>query len=160
MLTVEEWTEDSLDLLRRCNTEAMTEHLGGPETPTKVVSRHVRYLGYTQDEVREAWPLRVVVDGEAVGSITYWRIVGGYEIGWAIVPEHQGRGLATEAVAAAIQHARAQGLTGRFHATPSIDNAASNGVARRAGFTLLRQYPIEYPPGNHMQANDWVLDLA
>ena len=46
MLTLEEWTEDSIDLLRRCNTPAMTEHLGGPETEEQLLSRHVRYLGY------------------------------------------------------------------------------------------------------------------
>ena len=46
MLALEEWTEDSLGLLRRCNTPAMTEHLGGAETDVQLISRHVRYLGY------------------------------------------------------------------------------------------------------------------
>ena len=158
-LTVEPWTEDSLELLRRCNTPEMTVYLGGPETEQKVISRHVRYLGYAQDEPVVAWPLRVVVDGEAVGSVNYWTTEDGFEMGWAIAPEHQNRGYARAGVLAGLDHARSHGLTGRFHANPSVDNAASNGVARSAGFTLLRQLDIEYPPGHTMRANNWVLDL-
>lgn len=159
MLELAPWSEDSLELLRRCNTPEMTEYLGGPETEQKLISRHVRYLGYAQDDPVVAWPLRVMVDGEAVGSVNYWITGGGYEIGWAIAPEHHGRGYARTAVLAALDHARQQGLTGRFTANPSVDNAASNGVARSAGFTLLRQVDIEYPPGHTMHANEWVLDL-
>ena len=159
VLELSAWTEGSLDLLRRCNTPEMTTYLGGPETELKLISRHVRYLGYAQDDPIVAWPLLVLVDGDAVGSLNYWRTAGGYEMGWAIAPEHQGRGYATAAVLAGLEHARAQRLTGRFSATPSVDNAASNGVARSAGFTLLRQLEIEYPPGHTMQANEWVLDL-
>ena len=159
MLELGPWTEGSLELLRRCNTPAMTSYLGGPETEQKLISRHVRYLSYAQDDPVVAWPLRVLVDGDAVGSVNYWRTDDGYEMGWAIAPEHQNRGYARSAVLAALDHARGQGITGRFHATPSADNAASNGVARAAGFTLLRAVEIEYPPGHTMQANDWVLDL-
>ena len=158
-LSLEPWTEDSLELLRRCNTPEMTAYLGGPETEQKLISRHVRYLGYLQDDPIVAWPLRVIVDGEAAGSLNYWKTDEGYEIGWAIAPQHQGRGYARVAVLAALDHARGQGITGRFHATPSVDNAASNGVARSAGFTLLRRLEIEYPPGHRMPANEWVLDL-
>lgn len=159
MLELAPWSEDSLDLLRRCNTPEMTVYLGGPETEQKLVSRHVRYLGYLQDDPVVAWPLRVMVDGVAVGSLNYWKTADGYEMGWAIAPERHGRGYARAAVLAGLEHARAQGLAGRFHATPSIDNAASNGVARSAGFILLRQLDIEYPPGHTMRANEWVLDL-
>lgn len=160
MLELAPWTEDSLELLRRCNVPEMTEHLGGPETDQKLISRHVRYLGYAQEDPVVAWPLRVFADGEAVGSVNYWRTDEGFEMGWAIAPEHQRHGYAKAAVLAALDHARAQGFTGRVHAFPSIENAGSNGVARSAGFTLLRQMQIEYPPGHFMQANDWVFDLA
>jgi RimJ/RimL family protein N-acetyltransferase len=158
-LTLEPWTEDSLELLRRCNTEGMTTYLGGPETEQKLISRHVRYLGYAQDDPVVAWPLRVMVNGDAVGSLNYWKTDDGYEMGWAIAPEYQGRGYAKAAVLVALEHARALQLAGRFCANPSVDNAASNGVARSAGFTLLRQVDIEYPPGHTMRANEWVLDL-
>jgi len=159
MLTLDEWTEDSLDLLRRCNTPEMTEHLGGPETEEQLLSRHVRYLGYAQVTPQQAWPIRVLVDGEVAGSLSFWRIEHGYELGWAICPEFQGRGYATEAVLAVLDWARAEGYTGTFHATPGVTNAASNGVARKAGFTLARTIDIEYPPGHTMAANDWVLEL-
>ena len=159
MLTLEDWTEDSLGLLRRCNTAAMTEHLGGPETEAQLVSRHVRYLGYAQLTPQEAWPIRVLVDGELVGSLSFWVIEDGYELGWAICPEFQGRGYATAAVLALLDRARAEGRTGTFHATPGVANAASNGVARKAGFTLVRTLDIEYPPGHTMAANDWVREV-
>ena len=159
-LWLERWTEGSLELLRRCNTDEMTTFLGGPESEEKLISRHVRYLGYLQDDPVVAWPLRVIVDDVAVGSVTYWRTGVGFEIGWAIAPEHQGKGYATTAVLAALGHATGNGNAGRFHACPSVENAASNGVARSVGFTLLRQLDIEYPPGHTMRANEWVLDLV
>ncbi len=46
------------------------------------------------------------------------------------------------------------------HATPGVHNAASNAVARKAGFTLVKEHEIEYPPGGFMLANDWAYDLA
>jgi hypothetical protein len=46
-----------------------------------------------------------------------------------------------------------------LHAFPSVDNGPSNAVCRKAGFTLLEQVDIDYPPGVFRLSNDWRLDL-
>src|SRR5262245_42741258 len=61
------WAADDLDLLHRpLGDPAMTEFLGGPETPHQSAKRHERYLELGDGEmlvvVRES-------DGRSVGSI-------------------------------------------------------------------------------------------
>jgi RimJ/RimL family protein N-acetyltransferase len=45
------------------------------------------------------------------------------------------------------------------HAFPSVENAASNAICRKAGFSLLREHDFEYPKGHPMRCNDWRFDL-
>ena len=43
---LEPWGEDDLSLLHALlGDPVMTEHLGGPEAPERIVERHARYLG-------------------------------------------------------------------------------------------------------------------
>ncbi|MGN9915346.1 GNAT family N-acetyltransferase [Micromonospora palomenae] len=156
------WDEDDLDLLRRLNTPEVRHHTGGPETDEQVLARHERYL--QGPGPRSGWMFTVVLpDGVKVGSVGYWERVWHdepvYEMGWAILPEHQGRGLATAAVRAVVAEARAHGRHRWAHAYPSVDHPASNAVCRKAGFTLLGETEFEYPPGHLMRSNDWRLDL-
>jgi RimJ/RimL family protein N-acetyltransferase len=46
-----------------------------------------------------------------------------------------------------------------MHAYPSVENAPSNAICRKLGFTLLGEHEFEYPPGQFMRCNDWRLDL-
>ena len=43
---------------------------------------------------------------------------------------------------------------------PAADRPASNAVCRKAGFTLLGETDIEYPPGTIMRCNDWQMSLC
>ena len=71
----------------------MTEHLGGPESPDKLRERQGRYerLG-GGDRMFKIVDLEI---GAGVGSVGFWtkewRDEQVYEIGWMVVPEHQGR---------------------------------------------------------------------
>lgn len=47
-----------------------------------------------------------------------------------------------------------------LHAFPGVDNAASNALCRKAGFTLLEAREFEYPKGHWMRCNDWSLGLC
>jgi len=162
--TIEPWAEGDLPLLEQLvGDPGMMRHLGGPESPDKIAARHLRYL---DPGLRgEGRMFRIVdpLDGAAVGSVGYWeRSWDGddvYEIGWAVVPAAQGRGLARTATALAIEQARAEQRHHRLHAFPSAGNPPSNAICRRLGFTLLGEVPFEYPPGQMMQCNDWRLDL-
>jgi len=155
---IEPWGPGDLALLQRLNGDpAMMEHLGGPESPEKIADRQRRY---------EADPaqFKIVDEGRGVGWAGYWEREwrGGpvYEVGWSVLPEAQGRGLASSATALVIEAARAAGRCRHMHAFPNVDNPASNAICAKLGFTLLEARDFEYPPGNFMRCNDWRLDLA
>jgi RimJ/RimL family protein N-acetyltransferase len=154
------WGEDDLPLLERLlGDPAMTEHLGGPESHERIVERQARYLK------AESGLFKIIHEetGEGVGWVGYWdktwREQEVYEIGWAVLPAFQGRGIAGTATSQAIALARSE-LKHRFlHAFPSVGNAPSNAICRKLGFTLVGEYEFEYPKGNFMQCNDWRIDL-
>ena len=159
------WREDDLPLLERLlGDPATTAYLGGPETPEKVRSRHGRYLGLADPAADCVFAVVVGVDETPAGWVGYWESEWQgeaiWEIGWSVLPEFQGRDLATEATALAIATARAAATHRFMHAFPSVDNAASNSICRKVGFLLLGVVDIEYPSGNPMRSNDWCLDLV
>ena len=46
-----------------------------------------------------------------------------------------------------------------MHAFPNVENAPSNAICRKLGFTLLGAQEFEYPKGHFMLCNDRQLDL-
>lgn len=80
-------------------------------------------------------------------------------MGWSVLPAFQGRGIAAAGTAQAIAGARSERTRRFLHAFPSVDNAPSNAICRKVGFTLVEPCDFEYPPGHIMRCNDWRLDL-
>ncbi len=160
-MILQPWAEHHLELLRRKNAPEMKTYLGGPETEEQLRRRHLRYL-----DLREGQMFAVLIDPglREAGTVGYWqRSWQGetvYEAGWGVLPEFQGRGVAVAAVAALIDLLRQQGKHRYLHAFPKTQNAASNAVCRRAGFTLLGECDFEFPPGHVSVSNDWVFDLS
>jgi RimJ/RimL family protein N-acetyltransferase len=162
---IEPWGEDDQPLLERLlGDPAMTEHLGGPESPAKIADRHKRYLNAKPGAVE----MFKVVDesGVGVGSVGYWERDDAdegkvFETGWAVLPEFQGRGIATTATAQVIAVLKAQQKHRYLYAFPSEDNHPSNAICRKLGFELVGLTEYEYPKdsGNIMRCNDWRLDL-
>ncbi|MEU1184072.1 GNAT family N-acetyltransferase [Streptomyces sp. NPDC005820] len=157
------WAEGDFWLLRRTNSREMTEHLGGPETEEQLAARHRRYLELPAGRM---YRVARAEGGETVGAIGYWECAWQgakvWETGWGILPEFQGRGLAVSAARRLISVVREESGRGghpALHAFPKVDHAASNGVCRKAGFTLLGQADFEYPKGNPIRSNDWYVDL-
>jgi RimJ/RimL family protein N-acetyltransferase len=156
------WSDEDLPLLEKLMGDPdMMAHLGGPETTEQIRKRHQRYL-----QLPETDHMLVILWGpnsEVVGSIGYWEknwrdgLV--YEMGWFVLPEYQGQGIATKAGEAVIEHARREHRHHFMHAFPSVSNTASNAICRKLGFSLIEECQFEYPPGNFMQCNDWRLDL-
>ena len=163
MIRLRPYEEGDWPLLLRLNAPEMTEHLGGPESDEALRRRHERYVAAARSD--SVYPLTAVLEpgGTAVGSVSLWeREWQGkpvYEMGWGIVPEFQGRGLATEAVKEAIEVARNLGRRDAIHAFPAVDNPPSNAVCRKSGFELIGSVPFEYPKGHWMECNDWRLSL-
>lgn len=164
-VSIRPWAPGDLWLLERLlGDPAMMGHLGGPDTSEAILARHERYLA--SDLTHEG--LFAVTAGagagaEPVGWVGYWETeVDGesvWECGWHVLPEHQGRGVATAATALALADAAARGVHRHVHAFPSVDNTASNALCRSLGFTLLGEADVEYPVGHTMHSNDWCLDL-
>jgi ribosomal-protein-alanine N-acetyltransferase len=83
-------------------------------------------------------PRHIVLGRLAVGSIGCFGppVEGETEIGYGLVEEARGRGVATEAVQALIAEADRAGV--RLRASVAPDNAASLRVLAKCGFTELR----------------------
>ena len=161
MIELRTWTKEDIQLLVRLNSPEMTEHIGGPETLEQVERRLKKYVAAQSDVARM---FRVITDGVPVGSVGFWdkkwMSEQVYETGWGILPEFQGRGIASAATAKAIEIARASGRRDSVHAFPSVDNGPSNAICRKLGFELLGESQFEYPKGHWMRCNDWRLSLA
>ena len=163
LVRLEPWAEGDFPLLARLNEPAMTEHLGGPETDEQLQRRHERYIRLAGST--EAFVFKAILEstGQVVGSVNFWeREWQGkpvYEMGWGILPEFQGRGIATAAVNKAIEAARATGRRDAVHAFPAVENGPSNAICRKAGFALIGVVPFEYPKGHWMRCNDWRFTL-
>ena len=161
-VTLEPWRRGDVPLLERLMGDPrMTEHLGGPEDREQLQERQARYERL--DGGDRMFKIVDVDSGVGVGSVGFWtkewRDRQVYEVGWMVVPEFQGRGIAVAATAQAIELARGDGKRRFIHAFPNVDNAPSNAICRKLGFELLEARKFEYPKGHFMTCNDWRLDL-
>ena len=163
-MRLESWGKGDLALLQKTMGDAeMTKHLGGPESPDKIVERQTRYERLAESGSGRMFKILDETTGEPIGSVGYWeRVWRGqdvYEIGWSVLVGFQGRGIAGLATAEALSTLRLEAKHRFLHAFPSVDNAPSNAICRKLGFALIEQGDFEYPRGNYMRCNDWQLDL-
>lgn len=156
-------TTDDEDLAVRleCDPEMML-HIGGPRPEAEVRAAHKRRLDLM--EKGEARMYKVVADDsdEVLGMMGIWKIdwIGpqAYEMGWFVLPEHQGKGVATEAARLLISQARSNPEVHYIHAYPAVTNAASNAIARKIGMENQGPFDNEGFAGV-LRCNDWVIDL-
>ena len=155
-------TLEDHDLYERVYTDpAMWAELGGVPVQDMAdkLERDVRLV-----EEDRHWVFVIHTDeGEPAGTVAVWDHEWNGEtideIGWMVLPEFQGRGLASKAVDATLERARAEGRWAVLHAFPGVTNAASNAICRKAGFTLTETLDYEFR-GNVLHTNHWVLDRA
>jgi RimJ/RimL family protein N-acetyltransferase len=145
----------------RCD-EAMMAELGGPLPREKVEARLRKDIELAAAD--SAW-IKVIVpdgaeDGGAAGTITLWQdeedgaVVT--EIGWMVLPEYQGRGLAKAAVRELLDAAAEDGRWGEVHANPGVTNGPSNGICRALGFRLLGERDLDFAD-RMLRTNHWVV---
>jgi RimJ/RimL family protein N-acetyltransferase len=111
-------------------------------------------------EADRHWVLVIVIDdGMAAGTVSLWdhewqgETID--EMGWMVLPEYQGRGLASAGVAEALRRADEAARWQLLHAFPATTNAPSNALCRKHGFAL--RGPIEYTyRARILRVNHWV----
>ncbi|MEV2237140.1 GNAT family N-acetyltransferase [Micromonospora sp. NPDC049891] len=135
----------------------MMSELGGPQPRERIAGELTRDLETVRED--SAW-IKMIVPGDCpqvAGTVTLYPHGGISEIGWMVLPEFQGRGLASRAVRTLLDLARADGRWGLIHAFPSTTNAASNAICRSAGFSLVGQEETAFA-GRIFQTSHWVFD--
>ena len=165
-VTIRSWSEDNLTLLKRLMGDAaMTVYLGGPETPEVIHKRHERYCQLEQTGKGCMFVIVFGAEKIAAGSVGYWEMDWKgqlvWEVGWSVLPEFQGQGIAKAGTKRLMDHVRGLQSHRYVHAFPSIDNAASNALCRNVGFVLNGEVELEdwQSPGNFLRFHDWSSDL-
>jgi RimJ/RimL family protein N-acetyltransferase len=158
------WQSHDLTLLQRLMGDPkMTVYLGGTETSEQIINRHKRYCETGTSGKGEMFVILSGTEAKPAGSIGFWEkpwqgeLI--WEIGWSVLPEFQGQGIATKAVIMLIEKIRRLQNPRIIHAFPAKDNLPSNALCRKLGFILTNDVEFEYPPGNWMQCKDWHLNL-
>jgi len=135
-------------------------HLGGVSTPDVVERVHRWRLEAPE---RGDIFVTIVPDGsdEPVGVVGIWRSeIDGetvHELGAMILPGHQAQGVGTETWDLVRPLVRAAGIT-RLDSYPGVDNAASNAILRRIGFTRVGERDLDYE-GRPVRCAHWTRDV-
>ena len=149
----------------RCDPVMMAE-LGGAlprEGIEEKVARDVQAAA-----AGEVWIKMIVLGGAGAdvvaGSVTLWSHDqdGGEpitEIGWMVLPEFQGRGLAKRAGRMLLELSLEDGRWGLVHAFPATTNSASNGICRSLGFRLAGERDVTFA-GRALRSNHWIINPA
>ncbi len=145
----------------RCDAE-MTAELGGPQRAEDMADKVRRDVAEVMADT--SWILMIVDDDDPIsvaGTVTLWfQSDHGSpyaEIGWMVLSEFQGRGLAKAAVSEVLRRAARDGRWGTIHAFPSVANAPSNALCRSLGFNLVGQQDLVYADTS-LRVNHWSMD--
>ena len=98
-------------------------------------------------------PTEPIVVGEIGGAFTG---EGTVEIGYAVVPSHWGRGIATEAVRALMRVITPRPDVQRVVAHTPLDRPESARVVEKAGFTFVREVEDTHE-GVTLRVKEWEL---
>ena len=121
----------------------VTRHIGGrPFAPEEVWAKVLCYAGLWSLTGFGYWAVRDRASGRFLGEVGFAdfkrdiepRLDGAPEMGWALLPAAHGRGLASEAVAAALAWRDRHLAAPRTVCLVAPENRASIRVAEKAGF--------------------------
>jgi RimJ/RimL family protein N-acetyltransferase len=148
--------------------------LGGPWSVEAAEATHARRLRSVERD--GTWWLKIVATSTAagaagatpagvtpVGALVLWDSEWAgeplSEIGWMVLPEHQGKGYASAGLRLILERARADDRWGDIHAFPGVTNEASNALCRKFGFELIGDGEADYA-GRRFRVNHWALRSA
>lgn len=146
----------------RCDP-AMMADLGGPLPREGIAAKVERDAAEAAEDT--SW-IKMIVPDETrpevvAGTVVVWSHDSDgeplSEIGWMVLPEFQGRGLAKRAVRALLERARAEDRWGLVHAFPATTNAPSNGICRSIGFSFVGERNVPFAD-RVIRSNHWFVD--
>ena len=142
----------------------MMEHLGGPWPKARIPEKLRQDIELI--ESGKSWTFKIIPDANSnavAGSVCLWDHSRNgetiTEVGWMVLSAFQGRGLASEAVRAILDKARAEARCKIVHAFPGTSNVPSNAICKKMGFTLIEECDLEYA-GTLLRCNHWRLALG
>lgn len=145
----------------RCDPRMMKD-LGGPRAPEDMPEKVARDVAEANAD--RQWILMICPDDDprnVAGTVTLWAHDGDgtrrTEIGWMVLPEFQGQGLARAAVEEVLHRAALDGRWGPVHAFAGVTNEASNRLCRAVGFQLLGQESRPFA-GRTFDSLHWVIE--
>jgi RimJ/RimL family protein N-acetyltransferase len=154
--------DEDLPVRLECDPEIM-RHIGGPRPEVEVRDSHRHRLELMEQGIARMY--KIVTDGYdgVLGTIGIWKIdwkgPQTFEMGWFVLPEHQGKGVASEAARLIISQSRSDPGIHFVHAFPSVSNVASNAIARKIGMRNLGEFDNEGFAGV-MHCNNWCIGLS
>jgi len=154
--------DEDLTVRLECDPEIMV-HIGGPRPEVDARAAHKRRLELM--EKGDAYMYKIVADDsdDVLGTVGIWKIDSEspqtYEMGWLVLPEHQGKGVATEAARLILEQARSDPKVRYVDAYPAITNAASNAIARKIGMENQGEFDNKGFAGV-LRCNHWRVDLG
>lgn len=165
MVRLEEVTMDDIALYEaiHCGSNFGREPI--PAFAKEAVLRVLENALAMADE-GQAWVYKIVPTFgslDPVGTVGIWQSElydkPINEIAWTVLPQHQGRGYATQAIRAILERDAFERKWKRIHALPSVANAASNTICRKTGFDFVGSCEVDYA-GHEMICNHWTLNTS
>ena len=138
---------------------AMMKDLGGIQNDQQIIAAHKRYL----EPERQMFKIITENPNQPAGTVGIWsKEYNGQttsEMGWMILPEYQGKGLAKMAANLVLEMVKRERKYSTVCAFPAISNIKSNSLCEQLGFSKISECTIEYPRGNFLKCNHWELKI-
>jgi RimJ/RimL family protein N-acetyltransferase len=150
-LAIRDWQPEDADrMLDMYSRAEVVRFLGSVPTPMasrRIADERVQRALRRNDEERAAgspcgwWAVTAKAGGPVLGTVALVQVDGGkgldvpVEVAWALHPDSQGHGYATEAARGALERGHAAGLA-QVLALTDERNTASQAVCRRLGLEL------------------------
>jgi RimJ/RimL family protein N-acetyltransferase len=150
-LRLREWEdEDEFRFYEVMNRPEVMKHLGGVQTPEEWRVAYLRVLAFQQQYGHTFWIAEDRENREIIGFCGIKRVnapgagelTGLHEIGWRLIPEYWGKGIAKEAALASLDLAFGRFAAPLVIATTVAQNAPSQGLMMRLG--MSRREDLDY----------------
>lgn len=149
-LTLRMFRDEDFEGMARFYAHPVSEFYGGPVGREEAWRKFAAYPGHWALRGFGPWALEERASGTFVGVCGLWYPDGWPEpeITWALLPEHHGKGFATEAGLRALRAAYEHFGWDTAISVIALDNPASAAVATRMGATLEKEVKYRYGTAN------------